>query len=73
MVMGGNLTFYKIRRKSDGYFSSGGQTPHWAKDGGKVWGSLRNLELHLLQFKFKSPYDNCEVVEYQTTERIIPL
>ena len=41
---------YKIRRKSDGKFSSGGLTPRFTKKG-KVWTELRYLKAHLNMIK----------------------
>ena len=41
---------YKIRRKSDGKFSSGGLTPRFTKKG-KVWTELRYLKAHLNMLK----------------------
>ena len=62
---------YKIRRKSDGKFSNGGQWPKFTKDG-KSW-SIGHLKTHLNQFthgaiyyneKLPWPYNGCEIVEF---------
>lgn len=37
---------YKIRRKSDGKFSSGGTTPRWTRTG-KTWSCIGHLHGHL--------------------------
>lgn len=34
--MNNNMIYYKIRRKSDGLYSTGGMTPSFTKQG-KVW------------------------------------
>ncbi len=39
-------TVYMIRRKSDGFFSSGGGSPIFRKTG-KVWSTKGHLKLHL--------------------------
>ena len=43
---------YKIRRKSDGLFSSGGMDPDWSKKG-KVWTSKGHLKNHFRLFNGK--------------------
>lgn len=68
---------YKIRRKSDGLFSTGGSRPDFTKKG-KVWRSQGDLNRHfglLLQYKdldYKwcgiNLYKDCEVVILETRE-----
>lgn len=36
---------YKIRRRSDGFYSTGGMHPEWRKTG-KVWAGLNQLHNH---------------------------
>ena len=68
---------FKIRRKSDGLFSTGGQTPSFQK-GGKVWDTLNQLKKHIALVKhglwndtYTAPipgswaYDDTEVVEFE--------
>jgi hypothetical protein len=43
--------FYKIRRKSDGHFSTGGDTPQWSKTG-KVWKRISDVKSHLTNVKY---------------------
>lgn len=61
---------YKIRRKSDGLFSSGGSSPTFTKKG-KVWRDRASLDKHLgmiLQYPDRSwgwpKYEDCEVVVF---------
>jgi hypothetical protein len=78
---------YKIRRKSDGFFSGGGMHPSFSKKG-KVWSNLQALRSHItlvkknngLDVKYWSnlwgpppeyPYKNCELIEYIGQENII--
>lgn len=63
---------YKIRRKSDGLFSSGGSSPNFTKTG-KVWRDRRALNLHLnmlLQYPHSdrgiTQYKDCEVITLVT-------
>ena len=68
---------YKIRRKSDGLFSTGGQVPDFNK-AGKTWDTLPQLMRHIALVKhglwndtytFVVPgswaYDDTEVVEVE--------
>lgn len=66
------LKFYKIRRKVDSRFSSGGLTPSFTKRG-KAWTSLQALKGHLALLAeyshyhpdYKAPskiYADCEIV-----------
>jgi hypothetical protein len=61
---------YKIRRKADGLFSTGGYKPDWSSKG-KVWKKVGHLKCHLAQFSLNSgscygrsnPYEDCELVQ----------
>lgn len=64
--------FYKIRRKSDGLFSTGGSSPNFSKKG-KTWSSRANLDRHLgmlLQYPDRfwglPVYEDCEVITFIT-------
>jgi hypothetical protein len=55
---------YKIRRKTDGLFSSGGTYPTFSKKG-KTWTGRGHVTSHLSQFgerKKEQYYKDCEVV-----------
>jgi len=70
---------YKIRRKSDGLFSSGGSGPRFSTKE-KAWATIGQLKNHLQLFKdwrhsytetfFKLPiqYKDCEIVSYTEVE-----
>lgn len=68
---------YKIRRKSDGLFSTGGVSPKF-NSVGKVWKKKGHLSSHIAQAvsyfstsvhaRMKSAYADCEVVEYLIQE-----
>lgn len=53
---------YKIRRKSDGLFSSGGERPTFGNKG-KLWKTLGHLHSHLVQIH-SNIYDNAEIVPF---------
>jgi len=64
--------FYKIRRKSDGLFSTGGSSPGFSKKG-KTWSTRANLDRHLgmlLQYPDRfwglPVYKDCEVITFIT-------
>lgn len=69
---------YKIRRKSDGYYSCGSCPARFSKNG-KVWSSIGALKNHLVLFEQnrysyidfwkQSGYDDCEIVCYEKIER----
>lgn len=72
------MKVYKIRRKSDRKFSSGGINPKWTKNG-KIW-ALPFLKNHLhlindyvIHYKYKNPYENCEIVEYELVKNCVIL
>jgi hypothetical protein len=57
---------YKIRRKKDGLFSLGGNTPTWSRYG-KTWSSLNAFSNHVAVIREygKDPltvYKDCEMV-----------
>lgn len=68
---------YKIRRKSDGYFSTGTSSPSFIKEGGKTWSKGSALKAHLTLVKnnhkalpksFRFVYEDSESVKYLITE-----
>jgi len=80
--MSANECVYKIRRKVDGKYSTGGTTPQFSKNG-KVWRTLGQLKSHLTLVKdsqryprteaqrtarLRQFYAGCEVVVFQITE-----
>ena len=72
-----NEKAYKIRRRFDGLFSTGGMSPSFNKIG-KVWKKLGHFKSHLAQIRpyrdsgigqnFGKEYKDCEVVEYEMVE-----
>jgi hypothetical protein len=63
---------YKIRRRSDGLFSTGGGSPSFNKNG-KTWNTRGALSNHFAVIKeygryrdgkwqYRNPYEDCEVV-----------
>ena len=65
---------YKIRRKSDGLFSSGGSCPQFTKKG-KNWSGLGPIKLHMHQLldiygkiRDREVYKDCEVIKYEMVE-----
>ena len=72
------MELYKIRRKSDGLFSTGGQNPDFTKQG-KVWKKKGDINSHITMItdsyrdihdknKYPHPYMGCEVVLYELIE-----
>lgn len=64
---------YKIRRKSDGLFSTGGITPRFTEKG-KEWKARNHVSSHMRQVGFyhshktkEEYYSDCEVVTYKVT------
>jgi hypothetical protein len=63
------MNIYKIRRKSDGKYSSGGVRPRFTK-AGKIWIDIREIKKHLTYMKewvgydktLPFPYEDCEIV-----------
>lgn len=68
-------TIFKIRRKSDGLFSTGGTSPSFNAKG-KVWKARNHVTSHMKQigYQYYNPktkddyYRDCEVVEYEVVE-----
>ena len=65
-------TVYKIRRKSDGLFSTGGSWPSFNKKG-KIWTARNHVTAHIGQVggygkKLKDFYSDCEVVLFEIVE-----
>lgn len=66
-------SFYKIRRRSDDLFSTGGRVPNW-KATGKIWHSIHHLRAHLRGSGIArrthpySPYKDADVVEFEAVE-----
>jgi septin family protein len=61
------IEVYKIRRKSDGLFSTGGENPSFNKRG-KTWSARGHITSHLSQLSSKTKnlyYNNCEVVCFE--------
>jgi hypothetical protein len=67
------MNVFKIRRKADGLYSTGGGEPRWNKKG-KVWNGIGQLKNHLNLFKpqFKGDvdttahtYKGCEIVWFE--------
>lgn len=63
---------YKIRRKSDGLFSTGGSWPSFNKKG-KIWSQRNHVTSHIGQVggygkKLKDFYADCEVVLLELIE-----
>jgi len=68
--IGVEKTIYKIRRKSDGFFSIGGSYPSFNKDG-KLWTNLGHLKRHLSILTVRTidyKYSDCDIVEYELRE-----
>jgi len=64
------IEVYKIRRKSDGLFSTGGENPSFNKKG-KTWSARGHVISHLSQFGDKNKklyYSDCEVVCFQVEQ-----
>lgn len=57
---------YKVRRKGDGQFSTGGLYPGWAEHGVR-WPSLYQLRVHIDEALRRDPksYLDCEIVEIE--------
>ncbi len=70
----GELKLFKIRRKSDGKFSTGGAIPKFTSIG-KLW-RKQHLNSHLIMLKWsrrdsniiEKIYSNCEVVTFNIFE-----
>ena len=71
-------TIFKIRRKSDGLFSTGGTSPKF-EERGKAWKARNHVTSHMTQIEqaydsyrhhstVEDYYEDCEVVEFEVTE-----
>jgi hypothetical protein len=61
---------YRIRRRRDGLFSTGGHYPRWTKTG-KSWTKIGYLRRHIAEVsatRSQMIYDECDVIEYTMTE-----
>ncbi len=68
---------YKIRRKTDGMYSSGGASVKWDETG-KVWNTLQGVSIHLTQHKGDEygaawnrrgiPWNDIEIVSIEVIE-----
>lgn len=58
---------FKIRRLPDGFYSTGGITPKFSKNG-KQWTSKGSLKNHL-NIVDLSYYKNCELVRFDLEEK----
>ena len=64
------IEVYKIRRKTDGLFSTGGECPFFNKKG-KTWSARGHVTSHLSQFgdrRKNQYYKDCEVVRFEVQE-----
>lgn len=65
------MRLYRIRRKEDGLFSTGGGNVYFTKQG-KLWTNIGHIKSHLRagmkNGKPMSVYKDCEIVEYELTE-----
>lgn len=60
-------TRFKIRRRTDGLFSTGGSYPRFTSKG-KIWSKIGYLRRHLSMFATKllrQYYNDCEIVEFK--------
>ena len=60
------MYYYKIKRVTDGRYSTGGVDPKFSTVG-KAWKSIGYLKCHLKQFEYTGiwPYNNCIIVRVQ--------
>lgn len=63
------MIVYKIKRKSDGLYSTGGWSPGFHKNG-KIWNSKGTLKNHL-RIVDRRIYKDCHILEYTITEECI--
>ena len=69
------MEVYKIRRKADGLFSTGGSRPSFSTNG-KIWKQKGHLTSHFNLVAQERPYlrdnkltyDDCELVTFELTE-----
>lgn len=64
-------TYYKIKNKTTGLYSTGGVYSRWTKDG-KTWTNISKLRAHLtLRLNGRiihDAMDNWEIIEYEVIE-----
>ena len=73
--MSEEIIVYKIRRKSDGLFSNGGENPIFMKRG-KMWTNIGHIknhfngirEAHTSKKYLEFLYKNCEIVTFLLSE-----
>lgn len=61
------MIVHKIRRKTDGLFSTGGAFPSF-NNRGKIWRQRGHLTNHLNQVGRRNIYENCEIVSFELVE-----
>ena len=64
------MIIYKIRRKSDGLFSTGGAYPRF-NERGKAWKQQGHMTNHInmvQKYKHTNHYEGCEVVSFEVAE-----
>jgi hypothetical protein len=62
------MPFFKIRNKTTGLFSTGGESPGFRK-AGKVWTNRGGVTSHLgLVARIGQVYADCEIVEFEMVE-----
>lgn len=62
------MIVYKIRRKRDGKYSSGGIWPKFSTKG-KSWSQKNHITSHLNVVRNKRVYNDCEIVTFELTEK----
>lgn len=57
---------YKIRRRDDGRYSTGGYSPGWLKTG-KIWHRLSDVQKHMRYVTeyARKQYEESDVIEFQ--------
>lgn len=63
------MEVFKIRRRADGLFSSGGSWPHFSPKG-KVWKRQGDVTNHIHQVDRRALYTDCDVIRYEVVETI---
>ena len=65
------MKLYKIQRKSDGLFSTGGSWPQFTKNG-KSWSNIGHVKNHMKQVvKIAECYLDCDLLEVEMTEKTV--
>ena len=65
--MNTTIITYKIRRKTDGLYSTRGRYPTFSKTG-KIWKEKHHLKNHLRLYSTNTEYSDCEVVQFEMRE-----